>query len=179
LQARYAAQSTYSSAGYWLPAQELISRIARNAVYEEVAKLDSLVIHTRREELATAVVRQMQTELDKTDRGIFTVSRVVVRQATTDPSIEQSIQQAVANQKRLEAMQVQTEIAKKEAEIKITEAQGIARANQIINQSLTREYLQHETNLALMKFAEKGSNHTIVVPANMSVAPLINTGPAK
>ena len=52
----------------------------------------------------------------------------------------------------------------------------IAKANQIINQSLTREYLQHESNLALHKFAEKGGTTTVVVPANMQTAPLINIG---
>ena len=53
-------------------------------------------------------------------------------------------------------------------------AEGIAKANQIINQSLTREYLQHESNLALQKFAEKGGTATVVIPANMQTAPLIN-----
>jgi GGDEF domain-containing protein len=100
----------------------------------------------------------------------------VVRSIQTDASIEQSIQQAVANQKKLEAMQVQTEIAKREAEIKVTEAHGIAEANKIIAGSLTREYLQHEANQALFKFAEKGNSNTVVIPSGMSVTPLINTG---
>ncbi len=107
---------------------------------------------------------------------MFTISRVVIRSVQTDPSIEQSIQQAVANQKKLEAMQVQTEIAKREAEIKVTEARGIAESNKIISGSLTREYLQHEANLALQKFAEKGNANTVIVPSGMAVTPLINTG---
>lgn len=55
-------------------------------------------------------------------------------------------------------------------------AEGIAKANQIINQSLTREYLQHESNLALQKFAEKGGTSTGVIPANMQTAPRISIG---
>ena len=50
---------------------------------------------------------------------------------------------------------------------------GIARANAIINSSLTREYLQHESNLVLQKFAEKGGASTLILPANMQAAPLI------
>lgn len=176
LTAKYASQSARHDDGYFMPAYELILRIARNACYEEIAKLDSLVIHTQREQLGLAIQKQLQGELDKNDPGVFTVSRVVVRSVQTDPSIEQSIQQAVANQKKLEAMQVQTEIAKKEAEIKVTEARGIAESNQIIAGSLTREYLQHEANMALLKFAEKGNSNTIVVPSGMTVTPLINTG---
>jgi hypothetical protein len=74
-------------------------------------------------------------------------------------------------------MAVQTEIAKKEADIRVTEARGISESNRIIAGSLTREYLQHEANQALMKFAEKGSSHTVVIPAGTNIAPLINTGP--
>jgi hypothetical protein len=84
----------------------------------------------------------------------------------TDPSIEASIREAVANQKRLEAKQVMVEIERKNAEIEAIRAQGIANANEIINKTLTNEYLQHELNLTLQKFAETGAN-TIVVPANM------------
>ena len=96
----------------------------------------------------------------------------------TDPSIEESIRAAVANQKKLEAMAVQTEIANKEADIRVTEARGIAEANRIISGSLTREYLQHEENQALLRFAEKGNTYTVIVPSGMSVATLINTAPA-
>lgn len=176
LSAKYASQSARHDDGYFMPAYELIWRIARNSCYEEIAKLDSLVIHTQREQLGVAIRTQLQEELERNDPGVFVVSRVVIRSVQTDPSIEQSIQQAVANQKKLEAMQVQTEIAKKEADIKVTEARGIAESNQIIAGSLTREYLQHEANMALLKFAEKGNSNTIVVPSGMTVTPLISTG---
>lgn len=175
LYAKYAGQSQRSDEGDLLPAYNLVFRIARNTAYEEVARVDSLVMHTRRDELSRAMHENMQAELEQTDPGVFKVTRVVVRAVMTDPSIEESIRTAVSNQKRLEAMEVQTQIAQKEAEIKITEARGIAESNRIIAGSLTREYLQHEANQALLKFAESGNNSTVIVPAGMSVAPLINT----
>jgi len=179
LQTKYANQSIRAPEGhYYLPAHDLVFRVARNRIYEEVAKVDSLVMHTRREELASEIQKNMQTELDRTDPGVFKITRVVVRAVVTDPSIEESIRAAVANQKKLEAMAVQTEIAKKEADIRVTEARGIAESNRIISGSLTREYLQHEANQALLRFADKGNTNTVIVPSGMSVAPLINTGPA-
>jgi regulator of protease activity HflC (stomatin/prohibitin superfamily) len=175
LQARYSGQSVFDEANrVWMPAYGLVFRVARNASYEEVAQVDSLVMHVRRDALAEAIRANMQAELDRTDPGVFAVSRVVIRAVRTDPSIEQSIRDAVANQKKLEAMTIQTEIAKREAEIRITEAEGIAKANKIIADSLTREYLQHEVNQALQEFARRGNTNTVVVPANMGVAPLIN-----
>jgi regulator of protease activity HflC (stomatin/prohibitin superfamily) len=179
LYAKYSGQSVrQEGANYLLPAYNLVYRVARNAAYEEVARVDSLVMHTRRDELASAMSNNMQGELDQSDPGVFKVQRVVIRAVATDPSIEESIRTAVANQKKLEAMSVQTQIAEKEAQIKVTEARGISESNRIISGSLTREYLQHEANLALLKFAESGNTSTVIVPAGMSVAPLINTGSA-
>jgi regulator of protease activity HflC (stomatin/prohibitin superfamily) len=176
LQAKYAGQAQRAEgAAYLLPAYQLVYRVARNAAYEQVAKVDSLVMHTRRDDLSSAMLDMMQKELDEADPGVFRVTRVVIRAVATDPSIEESIRNAVANQKKLEAMEVQTQIAEKEADIKVTEARGIAESNRIISGSLTREYLQHEANQALLKFAESGNTSTVIVPAGMSVAPLINT----
>jgi hypothetical protein len=171
---KYAGQSERAREGYFIPAYNLVSRVARNTTYEEVARVDSLIMHTRREDLSNAIRNSMQQELDKTDPGVFKVTRVVVRAVATDPSIEQSIRDAVANQKKLEAMAVQTQIAQREAEIRVTEAKGISEANRIISGSLTREYLQHEANQALLKFAQSGNTSTVIMPAGMNVAPLIN-----
>ncbi len=150
----------------YFPAYRLVYREARRAAYETVAKIDSLTMHRKREQISDAIKTRLQEALDGNDPGVFTVTRVVIRSVLTDPSIEESIREAVANQKRLEAKQVMVEIERKNAEIEAIRAQGIARANDIINKTLTTEYLQHELNLTLQKFAETGAN-TIVVPANM------------
>lgn len=150
----------------YFPAYRLVFREARRAAYETVAGIDSLTMHKRREQIGDSVKTRLQESLDSNDPGVFEVTRVVIRSVLTDPSIEESIREAVANQKRLEAKQVMVEIERKNAEIEAIRAQGIADANEIINRTLTAEYLQHELNLTLQKFAETGAN-TVVVPANM------------
>ena len=150
----------------YFPAYRLVYREARRAAYETIAKIDSLTMHKKREQIADSIKARLQEALDGNDPDVFTITRVVIRSVLTDPSIEESIREAVANQKRLEAKQVMVEIERKNAEIEAIRADGIARANEIINKTLTREYLQHELNLTLQKFAETGAN-TIVVPANM------------
>jgi regulator of protease activity HflC (stomatin/prohibitin superfamily) len=174
---KYAGQHTRDEASrVLLPAYGLLQRLARNAVYEQAARIDSLVMHTQRDEMAAAMRKSLQAELDTNDRGVFTITRVVVRALTTDPAIERAIQESVAAQKQLETTKQRIAIAEAEAQVEIKKAEGIAKANQIINQSLTREYLQHESNLALQKFAEKGGTATVVIPANMQTAPLISIG---
>jgi len=150
----------------YFPAYRLVFREARRAAYETVARIDSLTMHKKREQIADSIKIRLQETLDANDPGVFEITRIVIRSVLTDPSIEASIREAVANQKRLEAKQVMVEIERKNAEIEAIRAQGIANANEIINETLTNEYLQHELNLTLQKFAETGAN-TIVVPANM------------
>lgn len=166
LAVKYSATEQASDSGALYPAYGLVWREARGAIYEEVAKVDSLELHKQRDELQNNVQALLQRRLDAADPKVFHISRVVVRALNTDPSIEQSIQLAVQNQKKLEAKKIEVEIAAREAEIEVAKAQGIAKANQIINSSLTAEYLQHEINLALRDFA-KNDGQAIVIPANM------------
>ena len=175
LYVKYAGQHTRDEGSrVYLPAYALLQRVARNAIYQQASHIDSLVMHTQREELAQAVRKSLQGELDANDKGVFQITRVVIRSLTTDPAIEKAIQESVAAQKQLETTKQRIAIAEAEAQVEIKRAEGVAKANQIINQSLTREYLQHESNLALHKFAEKGGTTTVVIPANMQTAPLIN-----
>jgi regulator of protease activity HflC (stomatin/prohibitin superfamily) len=163
---KYSASEQPAEGGVLYPGYALVWREARGAVYEEVAKVDSLQLHKQRNDLQEQIRDLLQKRLDAEDPKVFNISRVVVRALNTDPSIEQSIQLAVQNQKRLEAKKIEVEIAGREAEIEVAKAQGIAKANQIINASLTAEYLQHEINLALREFA-KNDGQAIVIPANM------------
>jgi regulator of protease activity HflC (stomatin/prohibitin superfamily) len=163
---KYSSSEEAGPNGILVPAYGVVSREARGVTYEVVAGVDSLQLHKQRESLQSDILSRLQKRLDDKDPGVFAIQRVVVRALNTDPSIEQSIQLAVQNQKKLEAKKIEVEIAAKEAEIEVAKAQGIAKANQIINASLTAEYLQHEINLALQEFAKNGGQ-TVVIPANM------------
>ena len=163
---KYAAAAARGADGVYMPAYGLMYREARSAIYEQVARIDSLQLHKQREILQLAVLEELQGRLEKTDPGDLVITRVVVRALNTDPSIEAAIRDAVEAEKRLEAKQVQVEIAKKDAEIEIERAKGIAEANNIINSSLTAEYLQHEVNTALLRFADNEGS-VVVIPANM------------
>jgi len=166
LMVKYAGTSETGGDGALLPAYGLVMREARSAIYEQVATIDSLELHRQRDIIADLVLNDLQSRLELSDPGIFTITRVVIRALNTDPSIEEAIQIAVQAEKELEAKQVQVEIARQDALIEIERARGIAEANSIINSSLTAEYLQHEINLALQSFATNGGG-TVVIPANM------------
>ena len=172
LMVKYAASAVRGHDGVYMPAYGLVVREARSTIYEKVSEIDSLQLHKQRELLQNDVLSALQARLEKSDPGDFLITRVVVRALNTDPSIEAAIREAVEAEKRLEAKQVQVEIAKKDAEIEIERAKGIAEANSIINESLTAEYLQHEINKALQRFADNDGS-VVVIPANMQGFDLI------
>lgn len=172
---KYAQSEARGSDGVYMPAYGLVVREARSAIYEQVSKIDSLQLHKQRESLQSNVMQELQRRLENSDPGDIIITRVVVRALNTDPSIEAAIRDAVEAEKRLEAKQVQVEIAKKDAEIEVERAKGIAEANAIINQSLTAAYLQHEINTALLRFADNESS-VVVIPANMQGFEMILDG---
>lgn len=170
LQVKYSNQSAYDH-GIWYPAYKLVENMARTAAYEEVAKQDSLTIHQHRDTVANAMKDNIQKALNENDPGVFTVTRVVVRQALTDPAIEQSILAAVQVQKQIEAKNAELELAKAEARRTIAEAQGVAQRNNILNASITPTLIEYKKALAMENCAGN-SNCTMIVG---NATPIVNT----
>lgn len=168
-------QSSVGDGGLVQPGDIMVHSLAASTVSDVVSKLNSLTMHTKRALLEDQVKEALQKELNVQVPGFFRITRVVVTNLNTDPSIEDSIRLVVQNEKKLEAMTSLEAIARKQADIEVIRSQGIARANTTINNSLTREYLQHEANLAMMEFAKNGGTKTVLFPVNVPVAPLIQT----
>lgn len=114
-----------------------VLREAREAVYKSIAGMDATTMHTKRSELAESVRKTLQSELDTTDKGAFTVTAVNVRNLLTDPAIEAAIRQRAETDQAIEKKRKEIELAKAEAERLVVEAKGQAEANEIISRSLT------------------------------------------
>lgn len=119
--------------GIWYPAYDLVRSVARAASYDAISEYDSLTIHTQRDKIKEQIRVSTQRVLDKTDPGIFQITKVIIRDVKTDPSIEQSIKLAVARNKELEAKSIELEIARKQVEI-----------NEALTLSLTPEILEQK-----------------------------------
>ena len=164
LMIKYAASAELGNNAFY-PAYGVVYREGRDVIYEEVTKIDSLDLHRNRDALRSGITETLQAKLDSKDPGVFFITRVAIRALNTDPTIEAAIQRAVQAQKQLEAKTIEVEIASKDAEIEVARAKGIAESNEIINTSLTPEYLQHELNEALKLFAVNEGG-IVVIPAN-------------
>ena len=154
------------------PGYNLVNRVARGVVYDAISKFPSLTLHTMRNEIENMINTKLQAELDSTDKGVFLITKVVIRQVATDPTLEASIQQAVQMQKRVEAKQAELALAEAEAARQLAEAQGTAAANKILSDSLNPAFLRYTEILAMRKFAGDGT-HTIVLPYGTPAPSLI------
>jgi regulator of protease activity HflC (stomatin/prohibitin superfamily) len=105
------------------------------------------------------------------------VTAVNVRNLLTDPAIEAAIRQRAETDQAIERKRKEVELAKAEAERLIVEAEGQAKANQILSASLTPALkeiklaeLQRDAALAI---ANKAGNTVLL---GGGAQPLVNVG---
>nr|WP_248694165.1 hypothetical protein [Pseudoalteromonas piscicida] len=87
--------------------------------------------------------------------------------------VANAVEKKLAAQQLLAEKETQKAIAKKDAEIRIEEAKGIAEAQKIINATLTANYLQHEAINAQLKMAESPNHTTVYIPVGTNGIPLV------
>lgn len=119
-----------------------VAREAREAAYTVVARHEATTMHTKREVIADEIRTALQQGLDASDKGAFVISTVNVRQLVTDPAIEAAIRQQIQVDQDIAKKTKENELAKQEATRLLTEAQGVAAANNAVSASLTGGILQ-------------------------------------
>ncbi len=143
----------------------------RSMVRKNVQPLNSREVKEKRDEIAMAVSKELTAYLDNTP---FIVISGVVGNIDYPAVVTQAVEKKLAAKQLLDEKETQREIAKKDAEIRIEEAKGIAEAQKIINSTLTKNYLQHEAINAQLKMAESPNHTTVYIPSGANGIPLIN-----
>jgi hypothetical protein len=148
----------------------------RSLVEAAVQRRASYELQSQRREIEDEVRNGLQAYLVATPFQLRDLSE-------TDMSYPERIAQAV--QRKVEARQLleekatQVEIAKRNAEIEVVEAQGQSEAQRLVAASLTPMYLQHEAIQAQAKSTSSASRTTVYVPVGVGGVPLIeNPTPA-
>lgn len=150
--------------------QRYVKETLRTYVRDAVQQYDSNALKTQREAIANAVRHKLQAYLKTTP---FQVRQVVVGDITYPKIVASAVEKKLAAQQLLAEKTTQKEIAKKDAEIRIEEAKGIAQAQKIINATLTSNYLQHEAINAQLKMAESPNHTTVYIPVGTNGIPLV------
>lgn len=112
---------------------------------------------------------------EKTRGTPFEVMNVVVGNIQFPAAVSQAVGAKLAASQDLETRATQVEIAKKDAEKRIVEAEGIAKATQIIQQRLTPLYVQHEAIEAQKAMVGSQNHTTIYIPVGPMGVPIVST----
>lgn len=83
--------------------------------------------------------------------------------------------QAQLNEIQIKQQEQLIQVEKQKAEIRVQEALGIAKAQEIINATLTDKYLQHEAIQAQEAMASSPNHTTIYIPSGQNGIPIVNT----
>jgi regulator of protease activity HflC (stomatin/prohibitin superfamily) len=142
----------------------------RSRVYDAVREQDSRSAKEKRAEIAKEVLAAMREVCKETP---FVVHDVVIGNITYPKLVQDAVEQKLASQQELERSVVRVEIAKREAQVKVEEAKGVAEAQHIINNTLTTNYIRHEYVNALMQCARSPNTTVIYVPLGADGLPFV------
>lgn len=153
-----------------------IQQPLRAMVRKNVQTLESRQVKEKRQEIAEAVMIELKAYLSDTP---FVVISGVVGNIDYPKVVTEAVEKKLAAKQLLDEKATQREIAKKDAEIRIEEAKGIAAAQKIINATLTENYLQHKAIQAQLKMASSPNHTTVYIPAGMNGIPLVKNNKAR
>lgn len=112
--------------------------------------------------MASAVQEKLISR-DPTPLHIATVTQLFLRKVTPPGSVAQSINAKIQQEQQIQTEAFRVQVEQQKAKQRVTEAQGIADAQRIINQTLTPQLLMREYMTSLVKVSESNAA-TIVLP---------------
>ena len=83
------------------------------------------------------------------------------------------------NEMKIQQTEQLVKVEQQKADIRVVEAEGIGKAQDIINKTLTDKYLQHEAIMAQEKMADSPNHTTIYIPSGQNGLPIVATTDAK
>jgi len=144
----------------------------RNYSRDEVQRLNGLEIKDKISPVGDAIFQRMKALTNGTP---YEVMSIVVGNIQYPVEVADAVSLKLAASQVLERKNTEVEIEKAEAKKRVTQAQGIADAMQLIQAKLTPQYLQHEA-IEAQKSMVDSPNHTVVyIPVGNMGVPLVGT----
>jgi hypothetical protein len=144
----------------------------RTYTRDEVQKYDGLDIKDNIDTIGTAV----QDRILKLTQGTpFTIISVVIGNIQYPDTVAQSVANKLAATQVLEQTTIEIQTAKARAQIREADADGVAKAMDIINQKLTPLYVQYEAIQAQQKMVNSPNHTEIYIPVGPMGVPIVGT----
>ena len=147
------------------PNYMLVRSVSREAIYETISEYDSLVVHQQRDSIRNKIKTRTQLKLDTSDENVFTISKVIIRDVKTDPTIEESITRSAAMDKKLDEKNKELKVIQKQSEI-----------NESLSNSLTPEIIEMRRIEAIEKACSNPNSTCILSMTGSGASPVLNVG---
>lgn len=144
----------------------------RTYARSEVQKYKGLELKDNIDKVGDAITQRV---LQLTRDTPFEVRSVVVGNIQYPPEIVDAVSRKLAATQELERKNTEIEIAKREKEKRVIEAEGIAQATEIISQRLTAGYLQYEAIKAQRDTINSPNATTIYIPVGPMGVPIVGS----
>lgn len=142
----------------------IILPVFRSAVADNSAKYFAKDMHSgSRGEIEKSIRELMMITLK--DKGIF-VESVLLKSIQLPRTLSKAIEEKLESEQQAQRMEFVLQGAKKEAERRIIEAEGVRDANKIISQGLTDKILQFKNIEAWLKLSESPNAKVIITSGN-------------
>lgn len=102
-------------------------------------------------------------------------NQVLVNNQKLQVDINNANNEVLVNEIKIKQQAQLIQVEQQKAEIRVVEAQGIAKAQAIINASLTDKYLQHEAIAAQAAMVNSPNHTTVYIPSGQNGIPLVKT----
>lgn len=153
---------------YWY--KRYVQESFRTYVRDAVQRFTATEVKVNRSKITENVKKNLENYLKDTPVKMISL---VVGNIDYPEVVTKAVEKKLAAQQLLQEKETQRQIAEKDAEIRITEAKGIAKSQEIINSTLTANYLQHEAIQAQLKMASSPNHTTVYIPSGPNGIPLV------
>jgi regulator of protease activity HflC (stomatin/prohibitin superfamily) len=141
----------------------IISPALQSSIREACAIMDWDTLSTHRENLRYDIAKRLSKILNK--KG-FTINNVMINDIQPPQRIKDAVMSKLKAQQEVVQMQFEQQKAKKAADIKIIEAKGIAKSQEIIQQRLTPLYVQYYAIQSYRQLANSKNSTFIIMPTD-------------
>lgn len=121
-----------------------------------------------------AIQTEIFTETNRLLEGQYIqLNQVLVRDVTLPPTIKEAIERKLSQEQEALEYEFRLQKAEQEAERQRIDAEGKARANQILNASLTEKVLQEKGIQATIELSKSPNSKVVVIGSGKDGLPLI------
>lgn len=152
-------------------ANVVISPVLRNVARDVIANYGSEDLYSvNRGKIASDIAFQLREKYSQ--RGIL-LENVLLRDVSLPEEVTAAIDKKISAKQAAEEMQYVLQKEKQESERKRVEAQGIADAQKIIAESLSKEYLQWKYISSLEELTNSPNTTFVITPYDQKLIPML------